>query len=349
MERYARQVILPEIGEAGQKKIANAAVLMIGAGGLGCPALQYLAAAGVGRIGIVDFDTVEESNLHRQILYAMDQVGHNKAEAAKAKLEGLNPYIDVRAYPVKLTPSNAVELFKDYDVIVDGSDNFRTKYLVNDASLIARKTFVYGSVLGFKGQMSVFNHGPKAPCYRCLFPEAPKHHIPNCAEAGVLGAMAGIIGAMQAMEAIEVILGAGKFDPLYGKFLTFDARSMVQKVLSLPKDPSCPTCSKPKEEIAMQQEIQTVTASEVKVREDVTLLDVRERDEFVAGHIEGAINLPLSEIMQGARPKFPKNEEVVVYCLGGIRSMQAIEILAPEGFDHLENLEGGFKAWNGAT
>lgn len=345
MDRYNRQVILPEIGEAGQDKLRNASVLVIGAGGLGCPCMQYLAGAGIGQIGIVDHDVVDESNLHRQILYSMDQIGQNKAQVAKENLLSLNPNINITALPDKLRSRNAAELFQDYDLIIDGSDNFKTKYLINDAALIAGKPFVYGSVLGFQGQVAVFNDSPQAPCYRCLFSHAPRENMPNCAEAGVLGAVAGIIGTMQALEAIKIIVDTPDLRPLSGQILIYDAKKMVQRTMTLLKDVCCPVCSKPKEDIILERDIQIVSVDEAKNRDNVKFLDVREPDEYAAGHIKGAVNLPLSAIMAGKRPDFATDENVVVNCKSGVRCKQAIEILKAEGYENLASLDGGYLAW----
>ena len=233
-DRYKRHLVLPEIGNEGQEKISRASVLCIGAGGLGCPALLYLAAAGVGRIGIVDFDKVDETNLQRQVLFTTDDLNRNKAEVAKERLSKLNPDIEINAVPEELDNKNAEGLFSGYDIIIDGSDNFETKFLINDVAVKTGKPFIYGSILGFDGQVSVFNYND-GPCYRCLFPQAPEGHIPNCAEAGVIGAVAGIIGTTQVMEAIKITVGHESFEPLSGKLWTIDLHTMENRLLQLPQ------------------------------------------------------------------------------------------------------------------
>ena len=348
--RYARQSILPEIGGSGQAKILDASVLCVGAGGLGCPALLYLAAAGVGSIGIVDFDNVDESNLQRQVLFTHADIGENKAEAAKARLNALNPEIDIEAYNCALDADNAEELFERYDVIIDGTDNFAAKFLINDAAVKFGKPFVYGSILGFEGQVSVFNY-KGGPCYRCLFPEPPTGHIPNCAEAGVIGAVAGIIGTTQAMEAIKIIVENQDFSPLAGRLWVIDARSMENKILNLPKDPDCPVCSKPKEEIILHYSnptcgsIPEISIENARANETALILDVREIDEWDAGYVDGAEHFALSALLQGKRPDFDKDREVILYFKAGVRSMQAAQILREEGYSNLSNMTGGYDAW----
>jgi len=348
--RYDRQRILSEIGTAGQTKISEASVLCIGAGGLGCPALLYLAAAGVGRIGIVDFDVVEETNLQRQVLFDTSQIGQNKAQAAKARLNALNSEIDIQVYAEELSDKNALTLFEKYDIIIDGTDNFPAKFLINDAAVKASKTFIYGSILGFDGQLAVFNH-QGGPCYRCLFPEAPKTHIPNCAQAGVIGAVAGMIGTTQAMETIKIIVDHESFKPLAGKFWTIDMRSMENKLLALPKNPDCPTCSKAKEDIILQYSssvcgvIAEVTPQQAKDKQTALLIDVREIDEWDAGHIEGARHIALSALMRGDIPKLPKDCEIILYCQKGMRSLQAAHILKAHGCPNIMNMTGGYEAW----
>lgn len=348
--RYSRQVILPEIGPEGQKKISAASVLCIGAGGLGCPALLYLAAAGVGCIGIVDFDTVDETNLQRQVLFTTDQIDRNKAEAAKERLSALNPDIIIEAYPVELTDKNAEDLFKNYDVIIDGTDNFATKFLINDVAVKTEKPFIYGSILGFDGQVSVFNYNG-GPCYRCLFPEIPKGHIPNCAEAGVIGAVAGMVGTAQAMEAIKIITDHKNFQPLSGKLWTIDMRSMENLLLSLSKNPDCPACSKAHKDIVLQYAspvcgfIPEVTATQAKENDAALLIDVRELEEWEAGHIDGAEHIALSTLMQGTIPELSAECEIIVYCQKGMRGQQAAQILNTHGCLNISNMVGGYEAW----
>ncbi len=348
--RYKRQSILPEIGEHGQSNISDASILCIGAGGLGCPALLYLAAAGVGRIGIVDFDVVDETNLQRQILFTTDQIGQNKAEAAKERLQALNTDIVVAAYPEELNGQNAVRLFAQYDVIIDGTDNFAAKFLINDAAVKTGKPFIYGSILGFDGQAATFNYS-NGPCYRCLFPAPPTGHIPNCAEAGVIGAVAGLIGTTQAMEALKVVAPHESFKPLAGKLWTIDMHSMQNKLLSLPKNPDCPVCSKEKEEIILQYSspvcgfIPEITAEQVKSNKTALLIDIRETEEWDAGHIEGARHMALSALMQGNITDLPTNCEIILYCQKGVRSMQAAQLLQERGYLNISNMMGGYEEW----
>lgn len=348
--RYERQSILPEIGTEGQKRISTASVLCIGAGGLGCPALLYLTAAGIGRIGIVDFDVVDESNLQRQVLFTTDQIGQNKAEAAKVRLSALNPDIEISTYPEELNDQNAEELFKQYDVIIDGTDNFSTKFLINDVAVKTDKPFIYGSVLGFDGQVAVFNLD-NGPCYRCLFPEPPKGHIPNCSEAGIIGAVAGMIGTTQAMEVIKVIVGHESFRPLAGKLWTIDMHSMENKLLSLYKDPDCPVCSKMKEDIVLQYSspvcsfVPDITVEQIQSNTSALLIDVREIEEWDAGHIDGAEHAALSGLIAGNFPETKKECEIIVYCQKGVRGMQAAQLLRERGYLNISNMTGGYEAW----
>ena len=348
--RYERQVVLPEIGLEGQSKISAASVLCIGAGGLGCPALLYLAAAGVGHIGIVDFDVVDETNLQRQVLFTMAHVGQNKAQAAKERLEALNPEIEIQAYAEELTDQNAEKLFCNYDVIIDGTDNFSTKFLINDAAVKVGKPFIYGSILGFDGQLATFSHDG-GPCYRCLFPESPKGHIPNCAEAGVIGAVAGMIGTAQAMEVLKVVAPSENFKPLAGKLWTIDMRSMENNLLALPKNPECAVCSQKGEDIILQYSssvcsfIPEVTPEQACGKKEVILIDVREIDEWNAGHINGARHVALSGLAQGRFPDLPTDCEIILYCQKGVRSLQAAQILKVQGYTNISSMSGGYEAW----
>ncbi len=349
--RYNRQKILPEIGEAGQKKIAKASVLCIGAGGLGCPALLYLAAAGVGRIGIVDFDTVDESNLQRQVLFTTDQIGQNKAIAAQERLTALNPDIKIQAYPEALNAENAESFFTPYDVIIDGTDNFAAKFLINDAAVKTTKPFIYGSILGFDGQVAAFNVAG-GPCYRCLFPEPPKGHIPNCAEAGVIGAVAGMIGTTQAMEAIKIIVGHESFAPLNGKLWTIDMHSMDNKVLTLPKNPDCHVCAKDPKDITLQHTapicgtIPEISVVEMRRNKTALRIDVREVDEWAQGHMTGAQHFALSRLVEGDLPDIPKGREIILYCKKGMRSKQAAQIFTQKGYTNISSLRGGYDVWD---
>ena len=349
-QRYSRQTILPEIGESGQNKLSKASVLCIGAGGLGCPALLYLTAAGIGHIGIIDFDTVDETNLQRQILFTVDQIGKNKALSAKERLNTLNPDINIQAYAEELTDKNIEELFHKYDIIIDGTDNFSTKFLINDAAVKTKTPFIYGSILGFDGQVSVFGADDE-PCYRCLFPHPPKGHIPNCAEAGVIGAVAGIIGTTQAMEAIKIIVQHESFKPLIGKLWTIDMHSMGNSVLSLPKDPNCPVCSKNKGDIHLQYTsptcsiIKQITPTQVRTEANAILIDVRERNEWDAGHIDGAQHIALSQLINGNLPSLDKEQQIILYCQKGQRSKQAAQLFMDANFENVRSMIGGYEDW----
>ncbi len=348
--RYDRQSILPEIGETGQNRISTASVLCVGAGGLGCPALLYLAAAGIGHIGIIDFDTVDETNLQRQVLFTVDQIGQNKSEAAKERLSALNPDIEIQSYTEELTDKNAPEFFNQYDIIIDGTDNFATKFLINDVAVKTGKPFIYGSILGFDGQLAVFNHN-NGPCYRCLFPEAPKGHIQNCAEAGVIGAVAGMVGTAQAMEALKLIINHKSLKPLTGKLWTIDMHSMENKTLSLSKNPECLMCSKSKDNIILQYSspvcglVSEMTAEQAQKNKMALLIDVRELKEWQSGHIEGARHIALSNLMQGHTPDLPTECEIILYCQKGPRGQQAAQILKGHGYLNINNMAGGYEAW----
>ncbi len=345
--RYKRQVTLPEIQTKGQEKLNNASVLCIGAGGLGCPALLYLAAAGIGRIGIVDFDTVDETNLQRQIIFTTNNIGQNKAIAAQNHLTALNPGIKIEAYAEELTNKNAINLFNKYDIIIDGTDNFAAKFLINDAAVKTGKPFIYGSILGFDGQLSVFATAG-GPCYRCLFPEAPKTHIPNCAEAGVIGAVAGIVGTTQAMEAIKLIVGHESFRPLSGKLWTIDMHTMQNRILTLPQNPNCPVCTGTKEEITLHYSSQIcayipeITPENAKNTTAAVIIDVREIEEWQTGNIKNAQHIALSKLMQGHAPDLPRDCEIILYCQRGIRSKQAAQILKEQGYENIKNMTGGY-------
>ena len=360
--RYSRHLLIPEVGLSGQKKLKAASVLIIGAGGLGSPAALYLAAAGVGRIGLVDFDVVDESNLQRQILHGTSWVGKPKLASAKARLRDLNPSISVETYETVLTSANALEILKDYDVIIDGTDNFPTRYLVNDACVFLGKPMVYGSIFRFDGQVSVF-YAKVGPCYRCIFPEPPPPgSVPSCAEAGVFGVLPGVIGAIQATEAIKLIIGRGK--PLIGRLLLYDALSMSFEEVELRKNPACPVCGENptiRELIDYEafcgvpilgHEERTefdITPQELKAMLEkdgrkVVLLDVREPQEWEICHLEGAILIPLQELPSRLN-QLDLTLEYVVYCKTGTRSAQAARIMRAAGF-RVHNLRGGINAWS---
>jgi len=340
--QYNRHLILDEIGESGQLKLKQAKVLVIGAGGLGCPILQYLTAAGVGNIGIIDHDTVDQSNLQRQILYTHDDIGEYKAEVAANKLSRLNPFVNFEIFVQRLTSEIAVELFSKYDIIVDGSDNFPTRYLVNDASVLTNKPVVFGSIFKFEGQVSVFNYN-NGPTYRCLYPNAPKpNEVPNCSEIGVLGVLPGIIGSLQANEVLKMICVIGEV--LSGKLLTYNALTMQQLVLSFQKndliqitslDPDYEfLCGLPKSSLE-------ITKAELGMNlEQYNLLDVREDYERAQHHIGGQ-HIPLGELANRAS-EVSQEKDLVIYCKAGVRSKMAIDILKDKGYTkELLNLKGG--------
>jgi sulfur-carrier protein adenylyltransferase/sulfurtransferase len=344
--RYSRQTILSEIGETGQEKIGAAHVLVVGAGGLGCPLLLYLTAAGVGRIGIIDNDTIDISNLQRQILFGTKDAGSSKVKAAKAHLETRNPDITITCFAERLDASNALEIMSGYDIVADGTDNFATKFLINDAAVKLGKPVVYGSILGFEGRASVF-WAKEGPCYRCLYPAPPTGYVPNCAEAGVIGALAGIVGSVQSMEVIKLLAGGQALRPLIGKLWITDARSMQTSIFAIPKNPACRVCSKAPEDIILRDEAQPCSAAmqEVSINDvgdHALFVDVREKDEWDAGHIEGAVHLPLSALMAGKKAELMKASEYIVYCAKGVRSRKAIEILKAQGLHGALNLKGGY-------
>jgi molybdopterin/thiamine biosynthesis adenylyltransferase/rhodanese-related sulfurtransferase len=363
IQRYSRHLIMPEVGMDGQLKLKNAQVLCIGTGGLGAPLGVYLAAAGVGRIGLVDFDVVDNSNLQRQILFGTKDVGRPKIAAAADRLRDLNPEIQIDTFETRLTSDNALDLFKDYDIIVDGTDNFPTRYLVNDACVILGKPNVYGSIFRFEGQATIFAY-PGGPCYRCLYPEPPPPGlVPSCAEGGVLGVLPGIVGSIQAAETLKLILGAG--DSLVGRLLLFDALAMKFRELKLRKNPECPACGdhptikklidyeefcgiRGEEAPAMASTVPEITPKELKQRldrgDDLFILDVREPHEYQICNIGGRL-IPLGEISRRAH-ELDSSREIVVHCRSGKRSAEAAEFLRGVGFRKLLNLKGGILAWS---
>jgi len=363
IQRYSRHLIMPEVGLEGQLKLKRARVLMIGAGGLGAPLGLYLAAAGVGHLGVVDFDVVDSSNLQRQVTFTTADVGKLKSEAAKARLSALNPLIEIQSFETRLTSENALDLFKDYDVIVDGTDNFPTRFLVNDACLLLGKPNVYGSIFRFEGQATVFGY-PGGPCYRCLYPEPPPPGlVPSCAEGGVLGVLPGIVGSIQAMETIKLILGTG--EPLVGRLLLLDALAMRFRELKLRRNPDCPMCGEHRtieklidyeefcgirgeEAPAMTDGIQEMTPKEMKARQDrgddLFVLDVREPHEYQICNLQGKL-IPLGELPRRVA-ELDSSREMVVYCRSGKRSADAIRFLQKVGFKKLWNLKGGVLAWS---
>ncbi len=361
--RYSRHLIMPEVGMEGQLKLKNAKVLLIGTGGLGAPLGLYLAAAGVGKLGLVDFDVVDFTNLQRQVTFGSEDVGRPKTEAARARLASLNPDIEIQTFETKLTSENALELFKDFDVIVDGTDNFPTRYLVNDACILLGKPNVYGSIFRFEGQVTVFGM-PDGPCYRCLYPEPPPPGlVPSCAEGGVLGVLPGIVGSIQAMETIKLILGSG--ENLVGRLLLFDALGMKFRELKLRKNPQCPMCGanrtihqlidyyefcgvRGEEAPAPNVQVPEITPKELKARldrgDDLFILDVREPHEYQICNLKGQL-IPLGELPQRVH-ELDSSREIVAHCRSGKRSAEAVDFLRKAGFQKILNLKGGILAWS---
>ena len=362
--RYSRHLIMPEVGMDGQLKLKAASVLCIGAGGLGSPVAMYLAAAGVGRIGIVDFDVVDYSNLQRQIIHGTPDVGRPKLESARDSLAAINPEVRVETHDVALSSSNALDLFRGYDVIVDGTDNFPTRYLVNDACVLLRKPNCYGSIFRFEGQASVFG-AADGPCYRCLYPEPPPPGlVPSCAEGGVLGILPGVVGTIQATEAVKLIMGAG--EPLIGRFLIYDALRMRFRELKLRKDPDCPVCGEhptvtelidydqfcgvapaataaaeppPSDDATVEQ-----LKARLDQREAPFILDVREPQEYQICNIPGSTLIPLGELPARLQ-ELEGRGEMIVHCKSGARSAKAVKLLREAGFAQARNLRGGILRW----
>jgi sulfur-carrier protein adenylyltransferase/sulfurtransferase len=363
IRRYSRHLILPEVGLAGQKKIKAASVLCIGAGGLGSPIAMYLAAAGIGKIGIVDFDTVDFSNLQRQILHTDADVGRSKAESAKETIRGINPHCEVVIHNTRISSENALDLIRPYDIVVDGTDNFPTRYLTNDACVILKKPNVYGSIFRFEGQASVFAPHLGGPCYRCLYPEPPPPgEVPSCAEGGVLGVLPGIIGCIQATEILKLAIGKGNL--LVGRLLLFDALKMKFSELKLRRDPACPVCGDhPTIKELIDYEIfcgieptkkdenpDEVTVQEMKKALDdpklgIKVIDVREPFEYEIARIEGVPLLPMSEL-QNRFTELDPNTQYYLLCKVGARSHSAVEFLREQGFKYVKNVKGGTNAWS---
>lgn len=380
--RYARHIILPEVGMEGQKRLKASSVIVVGAGGLGSPVSLYLAAAGVGRIGLVDFDDVDLSNLQRQVLYTVDDIKKSKSETAKKRLLEINPEIEIISHRIRLNAENVLETIADYDLVVDGTDNFATRYLINDACVIAKKVNVYGSIFRFEGQLSVFCH-PDGPCYRCLFPVPPTGDaVPNCAEGGVLGVLAGVIGTLQATEAVKLILGDGQ--PMIGKLLLYNALDMEFHKLNVKRKSDCPSCgdnptiTKPvdqdefcggttqsgtEESSSMYTNEGTdtmtngsiVNGSEIQPKDvakllketpkEIVLLDVRNKNEVDFCTIEGSIHIPLPEL-QARFGELDSAADMIVYCRSGGRSRMAVDFLKQSGFKKLRNMTGGILLWS---
>ena len=356
--RYSRQTVLPEIGIDGQTALARARVLVVGAGGLGSPALLYLAAAGVGLksadgyLGVIDNDTVDLSNLQRQILFTEADQGRSKADTASNRLQSLNSDCDIRIFNTRLSAENVLDILNQFDIIIDGSDNFDTKYLINDAAVKLGLLVVYGSILGFEGQASVF-WAQQGPCYRCLYPTPPLTHVPNCAEAGTLGGIAGMVGSIQAVEAYKLALGRTHcatqgLEPLIGRLFLADAHNWQTRSLSIPKRNDCPVCSIPPEDIQMPDtsapHCASTTPADMALNDlqglfesgiPFTLVDVREPHEWATGHLEGALHIPLGRLLTAPEvlDELNRTEPVVIYCQHGIRSLNAMRYLREHGFD----------------
>jgi len=361
--RYSRHLLIPEVGLEGQRKLKNSSALIVGTGGLGSPVSLYLAAAGVGRIGLVDYDVVDSSNLQRQIIHGTSTIGKLKVESAREKLLDLNPDIQVDIYNEPYTSENAMRIAKDYDIILDGTDNFPTRYLTNDVAVFLGKPNVYASIFRFDGQVSVF-YAKEGPCYRCLFPEPPPPGlVPSCAEGGVLGVLPGTIGTLQATEALKVLLGIG--DPMIGRLLLYNALDMSFDFVKLKKNPNCRVCG-PNADIKELIDYEEfcgvpghdhedgdagseldITAKELSERvktNHLKLLDVREPHELEISALPNAINIPLGQLA-GRLTELDSAEDMVVFCKGGTRSMRAIELLSSAGFKKLKNLKGGINSW----
>ncbi|MFJ2187594.1 adenylyltransferase/sulfurtransferase MoeZ [Kitasatospora sp. NPDC087861] len=364
VRRYSRHLIIPDVGMAGQKRLKNAKVLCVGAGGLGSPALMYLAAAGVGTLGIVEFDVVDESNLQRQIIHGQSDIGRSKGESARDSVKEINPYVDVILHEERLDNSNVLEIFSGYDLIVDGTDNFATRYLVNDAAVLLGKPYVWGSIYRFDGQASVFwaEHGP---CYRCLYPEAPPPGmVPSCAEGGVLGVLCASIGSIQVTEAIKLLAGVG--DPLVGRLMIYDALEMNYRQVKIRKDPDCAVCGENptvtelidyeafcgvvSEEAQAAAAGSTITSAQLKQwqddKEDIFLVDVREPGEYEIVNIPGAVLIPKNEFLMGdALEKLPQDRKIVLHCKSGVRSAEVLAVVKAAGFASAVHLGGGVLGW----
>jgi adenylyltransferase/sulfurtransferase len=364
--RYSRHLIMPEVGVDGQEKLKNASVLIIGCGGLGSPLSIYLAAAGIGHLGLVDFDVADFTNLQRQVAFGTSDVGRPKVEATKDRIASINPNVKVTTYRTKLNSENVLDIFKGYDIIIDGTDNFPTRYLTNDACVFLKKPNVYGSIFRFEGQATIF-WGEKGPCYRCLYPEPPPPGmVPSCAEGGVLGILPGTIALIQATEAIKLILERGQ--PLIGRLILYNALDMKFREVKLQKDPDCPVCGKKptitklidyeqfcgiglgQEEATVKTNgIKEITAKELKAiidrKDKFVLVDVREPHEYQIAKIPGARLIPLGEVAQRAN-ELDTADDIVVHCRTGVRSAKAIGVLQKMGFKRLRNLKGGILAWS---
>ncbi len=356
LQRYNRQIILPDVGREGQQRLLNSRVLCVGAGGLGSPATLYLAAAGVGTLGLIDADQVDTSNLQRQILFQTADQGRPKVEAARERLRALNPELTLNTYAERLHGGNAEAILAGYDLVLDGSDNFATKFLVNDCAVKLGIPMVYGSILGFDGQAAVFwaRHGA---CYRCMYPEPPKGYIPNCAEAGVIGAVAGMIGSLQALETIKLLLAGPDLNhprlrPLVGRLWLVSTLDLQQTLIDIPRNPACPVCSLPPASIQLQEtaaaactlsDLPSLVESELAEHPGALLIDVRAPAEFAEGHLRGAINIPLEALASHPRLLAPgaTDQGCILYCRTGARSAQVAQLLIDQGIPQVFNLKGG--------
>ena len=364
VKRYSRHLIIPEIGMTGQKRLKNARVLVVGAGGLGSPALLYLAAAGVGTLGVIDFDVVDESNLQRQIIHGQSDIGRLKAESARDSIAEINPYVHVQVHTEALSNDNVLDLFSDYDLIVDGTDNFATRYMVNDACVLLGKPYVWGSIFRFDGQASVF-WAEYGPCYRCLYPDPPPPGmVPSCAEGGVLGVLCGSVGSIQVTEAIKLITGVG--ESLAGRLMIYEALEMSYRTVRVKKDPECAICGKNptitglidydafcgavSDDAAAAASGATITATELKGMLDrgdnIFLVDVREPNEYEIVSIPGATLIPKDQFLTGAAlEKLPQDKRIVLHCKSGARSAEALAVVKNAGFSDAVHVGGGVPAW----
>ena len=365
VRRYSRHLIIPDVAMAGQQRMMNAKVLCVGAGGLGSPALMYLAAAGIGTLGIVEYDTVDESNLQRQIIHGQSDIGKSKAQSAKEKIAEINPYVNVITHETRLDTSNVMEIFSQYDIIVDGTDNFATRYLVNDACVLLKKPYVWGSIYRFDGQASVF-WAEYGPCYRCLYPEPPPPGmVPSCAEGGVLGVLCATIGSIQTTEAIKVLTGVG--EPLIGSLMVYDALDMSFRKIKVRKDPNCPLCSQNPTQTALLPDYEafcgvlsdaaqeasagsTITVQELKskidAQENYYLIDVREPSEYEIVKIPTAHLIPKQGFIDGSvLATLPQDRPIILHCKSGVRSAECLAILKDAGFSDASHVFGGVVAW----
>jgi adenylyltransferase/sulfurtransferase len=363
--RYSRHLIMPEVGMEGQLKLKNASVLLVGTGGLGAPLGLYLAAAGIGRIGLVDFDVVDFTNLQRQVIHGTKDVGRKKLDSAADKMADINPHVQIEKHEVALTSDNALDIIKNYDLVIDGTDNFPTRYLVNDACVLLKKPNVYGSIFRFEGQSTIFAY-PGGPCYRCLYPEPPPPGlVPSCAEGGVLGILPGMIGLMQATEAVKLILGIG--EPLVGRLVLYDALAMRFRELKLRRNPECPACGDhptvtklidyqqfcgvpgheaPPTPVAASGDIDPIEVKQKLDRGDkFTFIDVREPHEYQICKIPGTKLIPLGELPKRLN-ELDKNSEIIAHCKSGVRSGKAVALLTENGFPYARNMKGGILAWS---